>query len=150
MALLDNPVALIITTSLVIQIIVLFLLTYGYFLKRKLKFRKHGIIMALAVILHLAIVFYVMIPSFVFAVIPNYVVPTPLAWVSLVGLIHGILGSLALALGVWIVASWRFRRNIQGCINRKKIMLNTLAVWVVSLVLGIILYAIFIGPLLMG
>jgi len=148
MSLLNNPVAIIITISLVIQIIALFLLVYGYWLKKKMKFRKHGIVMALATVLHLALVLYVMIPSFVLAVIPDYVVPTPLALASIAGLIHGILGTTALTLGIWFVASWGFRKNIKGCINKKKLMCKTFFVWISSLIFGIILYAIFIGPLL--
>ncbi len=85
MSLLTNPVALTITVSLAIQIIVLFLLMYGYLLNRKLKFRQHGLVMATAVVLHLTMVFYVMVPSFVLAVIPDYSVPTPLSIVSVVG-----------------------------------------------------------------
>ncbi len=150
MAFLNNSVGLIITANLVIQIVVLFLLTYGYVLKRKLRFRHHGIVMSTALILHLIMVVFIMIPSFVFAVIPEYIVPTPLTATSVVALIHGILGSVALLLGTWIVASWWFRKNIQGCISRKKIMLKILTVWVFSLVIGIILYAIFIGPVLNG
>ena len=148
MALLNNPVAIIITISLVIQIIVLLLLVYGYWLKKKMKFRNHGILMALATVLHLVLVLYVMIPSFVMAEIPDYVVPTPLSITSVVGLIHGILGTTALSLGVWFVASWGFRKNIKGCINKKKIMSKTFIVWIASLIFGIMLYAIFIGPLL--
>jgi uncharacterized membrane protein YozB (DUF420 family) len=148
MALLNNPVALTITASLIIQIIVLFLLIYGYFLKRKLKFRQHGITMTVAFILHLSLVFYVMIPSFVWAVVPEYIVPTPLGIHSVVGIIHGILGIIALLLGAYLVGSWRLSKNIQGCINRKKFMLKTLTVWIATLIFGIILYSIFIGPVL--
>ena len=150
MTFLNNSVALIITANLVIQIVVLFLLAYGYFLKRKLKFRQHGIIMSTALILHLIMAAYVMIPSLVLAVIKEYIIPAPLAMTSIVSLIHVVLGSIALSLGVWIVASWRFRKNFQGCFNRKKCMLKTLTVWVTSLIFGIILYAIFIGPILKG
>jgi|WetSurMetagenome_2_1015567.scaffolds.fasta_scaffold36404_3 hypothetical protein len=150
MVFLDNSVALTITANLVIQIVVLFLLAYGYNLKRNLKFRQHGIVMSTALILHLIMAAYVMIPSFVLAVIKEYIIPAPLATTSIVALIHVVLGSIALSFGVWIVASWRFRQNIQGCFNRKKYMLKTLAVWVASLVFGIILYAMFIGPVLKG
>jgi hypothetical protein len=150
MALLSNPVALTITANLMVQMIVLFLLVYGYWLKRKLKFRQHGIIMAVAVVLHLTLVLYIMIPSFVVAVIPEYIVPNPLSIVSIVGVIHGIIGTIALSFGIWFVASWRLRKNLQGCFGKKKIMLKTLAVWVTSLAFGIVLYAIFIGPLLTG
>jgi hypothetical protein len=148
MSLLNNPVALTITVSLAIQIIVLFLLVYGYYLMKKLKFRNHGIMMTAALILHLSMVLYVMIPSFVLAVVPEYIVSVPLALPSFVGLIHGILGIATLLIGIWIVASWRFQKNLKGCFDRKKIMLKTLVIWGFSSAFGIILYAIFIGPLL--
>jgi uncharacterized membrane protein len=106
--------------------------------------------MSTALILHLIMSVYVMVPSFVWAVIPEYIISKPLSLTSVVGLIHGILGLVALLLGVWIVASWRFRKNIQGCIRRKKTMLKTIVIWIASLVLGIILYVIFIGSLLKG
>ena len=150
MALLNNPVAFIITAILAVQIVVLLLLVYGYLLKRKLKFRQHGFVMAVAVVLHLTMVFYVMIPSFVLAVIPDYTVPVPFSLVSVAGVIHGVLGATALSLGVSFVASWHFRKNLQGCFNKKKIMLKTLIVWATSLAFGIILYAVFIGQLLTG
>ena len=150
MALLNNPVAFIITAILAVQIVVLLLLVYGYLLKRKLKFRQHGFVMAVAVVLHLTMVFYVMIPSFVLAVIPDYTVPVPFSLVSVAGVIHGVLGATALSLGVSFVASWRFRKNLQGCFNKKKIMLKTMVVWIISLAFGIILYAVFIGQLLTG
>lgn len=150
MAFLNNSVALIITANLVIQIAVLFLLAYGYNLKRKLKFRYHGIVMSTALILHLIMAAYVMIPSLVFAVIKEYIIPAPLAVTSIVAIIHAILGSIALAFGIWLVASWRFRRDFQGCFSRKKYMLKALAVWVASLIFGIILYSLFIGSVLKG
>ena len=95
--------------------------------------------MAAAVVLHLTMVFYVMIPSFVLAVIPDYSGSVPLSIVSVVGVIHAILGAMALSLGFWLVGSWRFRRNLQGCINKKKIMLKTIIIWAAALILGIIL-----------
>jgi hypothetical protein len=76
------------------------LLIYGYLLKRKFKFHHHGITKASAVGLHLANMFYVMIPSLLIALIPYYIVFTPLAVLSFVGLIHGILETIALSLGV--------------------------------------------------
>jgi uncharacterized membrane protein YozB (DUF420 family) len=150
MALLNDPFALIATTSLIIQVIVLFLLLYGYLLKRRLKFRQHGITMTAAVILHLVMIFVIMIPSFVLAVVPNYILPKPLEIVSIVGLIHGIAGVLAASLGVWRVASWRFRRDFKGCFNKKKYMLATMIIWLTALSLGIILYTIFYWPILIS
>ena len=150
MALLNNLFALIATTSLTIQFIVLFLLVYGYLLKRRLKFRQHGITMAVAVVLHLAMVFVIMIPSFVFAVFPEYIVRSPLELTSIIGLVHEVAGALAISLGVWLVASWRFRRDFKGCFNKKKIMLGTMIIWVAALLFGIALYTIFYWAILIS
>ena len=150
MSLLNNPFALIATTSLTIQVIVLLLLLYGYLLKRRLKFRQHGTTMAIAVVLHLIMVFAIMIPSFVFAVIPEYVVRNPLELTSIVGLVHGTAGTLAISLGVWLVTSWRFRKDFKGCFNKKKTMLGTMIIWVASLLFGIALYTIFYWAILIS
>ena len=150
MALLNDPFALIATTSLAIQVIVLFLLLYGYLLKRRLEFRRHGITMTAAVILHLVIIFVIMIPSFVLAVVPNYILPKPLEIVSIVGLIHGIAGVLAASLGVWRVASWRLHKDFKGCFNKKRYMLSTMIIWLTALSLGIILYTIFYWSILIS
>jgi hypothetical protein len=150
MSLLNNPLALMITASLIIQIIVLFFLTYGYLLKRKSNFRQHGIIMTIAVILHQTMVFYIMIPSFLISIVPEYIASTPLEVISLVSLIHGILGIIALSLGIWLVAKWRFRQNVSSCFTRKNTMLKTLAIWIATLIFGITLYSFLIGPVLMS
>lgn len=149
MALLNNPFALIATTSLTIEIIVLFLLLYGYMLKRKLKFRRHGITMAVAVVLHLIMIFAIMIPSFVLAVFPDFIVPNISGMISVVSLIHVVAGALAVSLGVWLVASWRFQ-DLKGCFTKKRFMLLTMIVWLVSLFFGIVLYTIFYWAILMS
>ena len=141
MSLLNNPVALIATINLIIQIVVLFLLLYGYLLKRQLRFRQHGITMFTAVVLHLASVFAIMIPSFVLALVPDFIVPNVYGLTSVVTLVMVVTGALAVSLGVWLVASWRFH-DVKGCFKKKRIMLTTIAMWLVSLSLGIVLYTI--------
>ena len=123
MSLLNNPYALIATASLSIQIVVLFLLLYGYLLKRQLRFRQHGIAMFAAVVLHLAMVFAIMIPSFVLSIFPDFI--------------------------VWLVASWRFH-DVKGCFKKKRIMLTTMALWLVSLSFGIALYTILYWAVLVS
>lgn len=140
----------IVTTSLVIQVAVLFLLAYGYVLKRRLKFRQHGITMVVAVFVHLTAVFVIMVPSFVLAVFPEYIIARPFQLPFLVSLVHIVTGGLALSLGVWRVASWRFRKNLAGCFNKKKFMLSTMIIWLVALLFGITLYTIFNWAILMG
>jgi hypothetical protein len=96
------------------------LLVYGYNLKRKLKYLKHGAVMALAVIIHAASIFAVMIPSFLAILSPEVILPEPKQLVYAAGVVHGIAGAIACLLGIWLVAAWRFGKNSQGCIKRKK------------------------------
>jgi uncharacterized membrane protein YozB (DUF420 family) len=149
MSLLTNPFALGATISLAIQLVVLFLLIRSYMLKRQLKFREHGLTMAAAVFLHLAIIFSVMIPAFAVAVVPQYVIPHVSGIVSIISLIHVPAGIIAVALGLWLVVSWRFG-NVKNCFKKKRLMLWTLTVWSISLAFGIALYFIFYWTVLTG
>ena len=149
MSLLNNPYALIATTNLTIQIVVLFLLLYGYLLKRQLRFRQHGIAMFVAVVLHLAMVFAIMIPSFVLAIVPDFIVPNVYGIISVVTLVMVVAGALAVSLGIWLVVSWRVK-GLKGCFNKKRIMLTTMAMWLVSLSSGIVLYIIFYWAVLVS
>lgn len=143
-----DVVTLIGTTSLIIQVVVLLLLIVGYRYKRKLKFKQHGTITAAAVGLHLVMIFAVMIPAFII-LLPG-AVNTPLNSISLITLIHGITGIVAIAFGAYLVAVWGFRSNLKSCFLRKKLMRYTLAVWVTSLIFGIVMYGVFYAPLLLG
>ncbi len=146
----EETIVLIGTTSLVVQLVVLGLLAYGYSLKRKLKFRQHGTTMAAAAILHLITIFALMIPSFVYAVIPEFIVPFPYEFISIISIVHGITGAIAIVFGVGLVAAWRFNKDVKGCFPRKKFMRVAITVWVIALVLGIVVYWLFYLPFLVG
>jgi len=150
MALLSDPYVLIATVSLIIQVIVLFMLMYGYSLKSKSKFWQHGRIMAVALILHLIMIFVIMIPSFVYALVPSYIIRFPLELISIVGLFHGIAGIVVMILGSWLVATWHFSKEVTGCFKRKSIMRVTIAAWFSALILGIVLYILFYGAVLVS
>jgi len=150
MTLLSDPYALIATVSLIIQVIVLFMIMYGYSLKRKSKFWQHGRIMAVALILHLIMIFAIMIPSFAYAVVPSYIIPFPLELISIIGLLHGIAGIAVIILGSWLVAVWHFNKEVTGCFKRKSIMRVTIAAWISALILGIVLYILFYGAVLVS
>jgi hypothetical protein len=106
--------------------------------------------MATAVFVHLTAVFAIMVPSFVLAVFPFYIVPRTFELVSMVSIFHEVTGGLALALGIWFVASWRFHKDFKGCFNKRKPMLATMIVWVSALIFGIALYTIFNWAILTG
>jgi hypothetical protein len=144
-----NVVFFVVTASLVVQLVVLALLLYGYMLFRKLKFREHGVVMAWAVFVHLASVLGIMIPSLVYAVLPEYIFVNLLELASVLGLIHVVLGASTLGMGVWFVASWRFRSNFTGCFGKRRAMLATMILWATALVFGIALYTVFNWNVLM-
>jgi hypothetical protein len=136
------------STSCALQILVLFLLFYGLILKRKMKFKGHGIIMSVATFVHLFLVLGIMMPSFALAVVPHYIIASPFEFVSIVGLIHGVLGILAVVFGVRLVFAWQLSKDVSGCFERKKVMKHTLVLWITTLVLGLALFWIFYGPML--
>jgi hypothetical protein len=133
-------------SSFIFQVAIVVLLIAGYGFKRKQRFRLHGATMAFATILHLAAISAIMVPSLIYAFLPQYIAPTPAQLISIVTLIHVVAGSVAIAFGVWFTAAWRFGKDVQGCLNRKKPMRYTFAVWLVALIFGIILFAVFYGP----
>jgi len=129
------------TISLAIQITVLALLTIAYALKNRKKFRQHGILMTTSVLLHIITILTVMVPSFtsyssgalgsgVISIDPDLIIT----------LIHVTLGLIAVALGIWLTASWHLKTDLQRCFANKKLMKPTLIVWVIAILLGIYLY----------
>ena len=149
MSLLTNPYFVIPTIALLIQIVVLALLIYGYWLFKKLLFKRHGKIMAWAVVLHIIAIFGIMVPSLVLAVIPIFIIRQSYGTVSIITLIHVPFGITAVSFGAWFVIAWRYQ-GLKGCFNRKKFMIATMITWLVSLFLGITLYFIFYWSLLFG
>ena len=103
--------------------------------------------MLIAVVLHTITILTVMLPSFVLGIIP-YISTNATDTIAIIAAVHGITGIIAAVLGVWIVASWRLRKSLQYCAPKKKIMLVTLTLWVITLILGILLYLNFYTTLL--
>jgi uncharacterized membrane protein YozB (DUF420 family) len=149
MSVLSNPFILIPTISLVAQIVVLGFLIYGYWLNRRLDFKNHGKIMSTALVLHLIVIFAIMVPSFVLAIIPQYLIQNVFAAISIISLIHVPLGVLAFSFGLWFTIAWRLK-GLKGCFKRKKFMLLTMIAWLATLSIGIILYSVLIISILKG
>jgi uncharacterized membrane protein YozB (DUF420 family) len=126
------------TFVLVVEFVILGLLTFGYTLKRKQKYRQHGITMTSAVVLHLVTIFTWMIQTMI---IYLSAIQIDLGNVlQLTIFLHVILGTIAAALGVWLVASWHLQTDVQKCFARKRIMLTTITLWSAAILLGIVLY----------
>ena len=149
MTLLDDPFALAATASLIIQVVVLAVLVYGYSLKRKQKFRQHGITMFSAVVLHAITIFAIMVPSF----ISGFSSPESINFASMivvVALIHVAAGIISFLLGVWLAASWHLRLDLNPCFRKKLFMRLTIAIWIIALLLGITLYWLFYSGVLLS
>jgi hypothetical protein len=125
--------------NLYLQIVFLAVVFVSLVFKRQKNFRLHGITMLVAVVLHLISVFVVMIPSYA-SLLPQVsqnIMNAPVATV----LVHGVIGILTVALSIWIVASWRLRQSLKYCMPKKKAMRVTLILWVITIILAILLYA---------
>jgi len=125
-----------------LEIAVLAILIVGYNYKKNKKLRTHGLTMTTAVILHTAAILTVMIPSVVMygglflAEITNPGV--------ILTLIHIFAGSIADAIGIFLVAEWRFRQPPKmTCIKRKRLMKPLLGLWILALILGVVFYVVY-------
>jgi uncharacterized membrane protein YozB (DUF420 family) len=130
---------LVATISLVTQIVVLVLLFGGIWLKGKKKYRQHGIMMLTAVVLHTVVILAWMIPSFS-SLLSSHSTLNPVDAFMVTILVHAFMGIATVILGFWLVASWRLQVDVKACFAKKKAMRVTLTLWLITLVLGIILY----------
>lgn len=125
--------------NLYLQIVILAIVFGSLVFKKQKNFRLHGITMLIAVVLHLISVAVTMIPAYL-NLLPQISQSTMSAPVVTV-LIHGVIGILTAALAIWIVASWRLRQSLKYCMPKKKAMRVTLILWVTTIILAILLYA---------
>ncbi|UCC58196.1 MAG: DUF420 domain-containing protein [Candidatus Bathyarchaeum sp.] len=125
--------------NLILQIIMFLLLIIGLIYKKKRKFRIHGSIMAIAVILHVITFLTVMVPPFLEGF--NYFITTTSDFRVQMTLAHAIPGAIAMILGIVLVEMWAIRpSNIATCSKRKRLMDVTALLWLVSLIFGIATY----------
>jgi len=125
--------------NLYLQIVFLAVVFVSLVFKKQKNFRLHGITMLVALVLHIISVLVVMIPSYL-SLLPQVsqsIMSAPVVTI----LVHGVIGSLTVALAIWIVASWRLRQSLKYCMPKKKAMRVTLILWVITIILAILLYA---------
>jgi hypothetical protein len=132
-------ILLIATLTLLSQIGIFVLLYASLQLKKIGRYREKGILMTTGVILHMIIIFVIMLPSFWIGLVPQIVKP-PLDVNTFLVPAHVVTGTIAAALGVWIVGSWRLRKSLEFCAPKKRWMRVTLYIWLASIILGFILY----------
>jgi len=67
-----------------------------------------------------------MVPSFVLAVFPYYIDVNSLELTSIISLFHEVTRAIALGLGVWFVAAWRFPRVLEDVLKGEDLWLSLL------------------------
>jgi hypothetical protein len=128
--------------NLVIQIIIFLLMSVSLWLKRKKQFVWHGNVMLVAVLINGLLVISHMGPSLIYLLREEIPVLDP---VALVGLFHGIIGTVAEFLGIWLVGTWAYvQEETKYCVQRKKLMRIILTFWVLSLGVGFLYYLLHI------
>ena len=144
-----DPYFFLATLSLAVQLIVLFLLLYGYSLKRHQNFPAHARTMTTALILHLSMIFAFMIPTFILAIVPVFIFRNITSLVSVISIVHVPLGVTAVSLGLLRVLSWR-QKGLNGCFGKARTMAAIMTIWIAALGFGIAFYVILYWQTLMG
>jgi uncharacterized membrane protein YozB (DUF420 family) len=133
-----NTIEIIAFLSLILQIVTLSVVIFGYIMKRRNKFIVHGTMMLVAVIVQFFSFLFIMGPAF-FIIFENGLSQRPVL-LSIATLIHAGLGGASLMTGIWIAVSWHLQTSIVKCIQKRHIMRYLIITWILALVLGIILY----------
>jgi uncharacterized membrane protein YozB (DUF420 family) len=128
------------TLSLVAQIVTLFMITYGYILKRKSKFLTHATLMFAALLVHFSAFLLLMIPAFLSLYNNGFI--QKLTWLSLTTFTHATLGGVTLISAIYLVGVWHFQASTRNCIKRRLLMRYVFVLWILSLILGVAIYAL--------
>ena len=126
--------------NLVMFVLVLSLLIgLSFFLQKRRKFVWHGNVMLVVVMIAGLLTVAHMGPSLWWVVVEAL---GGLDIVTITGIVHGIVGLVALSLGVWLVGAWAYGQSAETsfCAPRKKLMRNILALWIIALALGLMYY----------
>jgi len=109
------------------------------FYKNKNKFKIHGWLMGIAVILHVASFLAVMGPIF-FGHFSAFVEYTAYPEIQTTW-IHAVPGAIAMIMGIMLVGLWALNpSDSASCSRRKRLMDVTVLLWLISLVFGVVTY----------
>jgi len=128
--------------NLILQIVMFLIIVIGLVYKNKRKFKIHGGIMGIAVILHILSFLLIMGPSlyenYDFFTTDTSELGVQTTW------IHAVPGAIAMIMGIILVGAWALRpSNIAACSRMKRLMDITTLLWLISLIFGITTYMVF-------
>ena len=138
MGLLGTHAGILADINLILQLAMLCVLIFGRSRAKGKKFGLHGRIMTVAVVLNAASLVTVMLPSLMLGL--GFLVTNSTNPISIITILHAIIGTIAELLGIYLVLKWRFSKTFVECIKNKKLMNPTIILWITTALLGIILY----------
>jgi hypothetical protein len=128
--------------NLIVQLAVFLLIILSLVLERKKILVWHGNTMLVAVMVSTLLLISHMGPAF-FSVLQEAATAPDVT--SGTGLIHGLIGAVAIFLGVWLVGAWAYvGSETYYCARKKSLMRKILLFWLVTLGLGFLYYALHI------
>ena len=120
--------------NITVQVTILVLLAVSLILKKKRKYVLHGNVMLLAVIMNAVALLAHMGPSLIW-------LPDEPTFVTILGIIHAIIGTTGEVLGIWITVPWGFGNSEpMSCAKKRKHMRKTMIIWLVAFGIGMIFY----------
>ena len=120
--------------NIIFQLIILLLLAVSLILKKKRNYVMHGNIMLLAVIMNAVVLLAHMGPSLIW-------LPDEPSFVTILGIIHAIIGTTGEVLGIWITVPWGFGNSeTKSCAAKRKYMRKTMILWLAALGIGLVFY----------
>jgi uncharacterized membrane protein YozB (DUF420 family) len=141
-----NPYATFLAdVNLLFQLAILTVLIGSVFFKSRGSYSKHGITMGIAVALHTVSIFLIMLPSLeaLTGLFENLLAP-----LTLVVLLHAVLGSLVELFGIYLILVWALHQeDVKVCFKNKKKMNPTIVLWLIELALGIYVYVLLYVPI---
>jgi uncharacterized membrane protein YozB (DUF420 family) len=138
---LGTPASLFQDLTLLTQIVVFLLITWGYRTVKRKQRLTHGSIMGAAFVLHLISISLIMIPS-VFLHFP-ILIGSATGGV-LITWIHIGFGIASMIIGGYLVTMWRFQSpRLVECMRRRRFMLAAFLLWFISLLMGIGFYGYY-------
>jgi hypothetical protein len=128
-----------IANLLILSCAVSVLIVLSLVLQKKKKFVWHGNAMMIVFIIAVLMTAVHMGYSYVFVIQETL---ASFNWVAFLGVIHGVIGLIALLPGIWLIGVWALGESseLRFCAPKKKMMWIILALWIVALALGLLYY----------
>jgi uncharacterized membrane protein len=130
--------------NIIVFVATFFIVGLSLYLQKKRRWVWHGNSMMVVMLINVLLVVAHMGPSFISVATETL---TEFNFVALSGVIHGIIGAIAVALGAWLVWVWAINESSSTtfCAPRKKLMWKILTLWLLSLGLGGLYYILHIN-----